>query len=187
MRLLKLLIAFLLIAGPAHADSSKDSEVVSDIYVKLTWNQDGDVLSSSDKIVYGFFCTNAQARPTIVFPKAEFFCHMELKDAKGSNIAPVNPDKCGTRFLELTNYSYEIIDKRPNGGSDTLMPRFQNLHSDMAAYLELPAPEKAFYITNSGRYMLRCEFQVFKQIQQGTSFTYSLIRVPPLYIPVIKN
>jgi hypothetical protein len=181
------LIAALAVSTSVFAGSVHDSKAVNGIYARLTWDHEGTPQNSSDKFYYGFLHANLENAPIIFFPKKEYLVRMQLFDEKGKSI-PLLPLQgvLASRFSELTQYSDDVIDKRV-GGSSASTPKFRRLKSDVPDLFELPSPDSIFQITNSGSYTLRCEFQVFEQNRSGTNFSYRLVRLPAIEVPILKK
>jgi hypothetical protein len=163
----------------------KRSEVTNSVYVEFVLDR-GESISSNGEITYGFLCTNSPMAK-IAIPKREYFLSAELFDSIGGSMPRSKlGESFGSKFRSLTNYSSDHIEKLPALGSNRERARVLRLWPDGAAAEKLPSVENLFQITNSGQYTLRCKFQVFEMIKQGTNYKYNLVEIPSVEIPVHK-
>jgi hypothetical protein len=148
---------------------------------------DGPRLRSDEMIRYCFLTTNSSGA-TIFYPKREYFVVATLRDELGTNL-PLRGHglALGTRFSELTSFSPDKIQTKARRGSDPSGPMVDHLRVGGCEARELYTPDDLFKITHAGLYVLQLQFQVFELKKLGTNLTYTVVTLPPMKIPVVKN
>ena len=180
------LLAFLHISVSGMASGATNSGAVDGVFVKLAWDG-SDMLASSKKFYYSFLSTSASNSSLIFYPKREYICRMTLIHEDGGGPARTALGATyGNRFTQIGDYSTEMIETR-SGGSSSGAPIFQRLRPEVGPQQIIPPLDTLFSLTNSGPWLLTCEFQVYAQSGHGTNVARKLIRFPAIEVPVSRR
>jgi hypothetical protein len=181
----ELILAALLAFSPAGLAGTTNSAIVRGIRAEVFLDKE-ESISSDQPIVYWLVCTNA-AGATVFYPRPDYLARVSLSKDKGQVLSatPLG-QQLGSKFTELTNYSFEKIEKRI-GGSSAGAPKIGRLRTNAGASERLPAPEKLFELSDPGRYTLKLELQVFEQVKSGTNYDYELVKFPPMNLAVVRS
>lgn len=187
--LICIVIASLLPMRFCQADQFKDSEASENLFARVYLLEGKTNLDSESKIFLGILeKTNETIAPIIYFPKMTYFCEMQLINSNGVVLPKsVAGKKYGQKFSELKKYSWEAVNKKGHntGGSDK--PDMAIVHTNSTRGPDLPSVQKLFKLEKPGEYKLLLRFQVFKMIQTSTNYTFKLIHIPQVEIPVVKK
>jgi hypothetical protein len=166
----------------AMAAGVKHSDTTNGVYSEFILDREG-YLASSNKIEFSFVRDTNSEPTTIVFLKKEFLCQMQLTDEQGNNVPFTSfGENFGARFLQISNYSPEVIQRVP---FKYWITRRQGNEVET-----LPAPEELFQIAKPGHYTLRLQLQVIEHYKGPSSGRFEssrLLRIPTVEIPVNKE
>src|SRR5581483_4667623 len=120
------------VAFAAWAAGIKHSAAIQGIFAEFIID-DSDSVPSTQKIIYGFLRADEQPK-AILIPKRDFLCELELVNTNGVKFPRTTLGKSfGSRFRELTNFSYDAVEKVPANGSNSEHTRVVYLEKDSYA------------------------------------------------------
>lgn len=192
---MRTLILFLIIAlTMAQADALdayyfKDSGASENLFVEVVMTSGIAKLAAEKQITFCILeTTNEIPTPTVYFPKAMFFCNMQLFNSNGVAVGKtLSGERYGQQFFDLKAYSWESVNKVGHNTGGSERPDMVFVHTNGASALKLPSAQELFKVKDAGNYKLLIKFQVFKMIGSGTNHTFRIVQIPQMEVPVVKG